>query len=377
MKTSTFNSRLSLQLTVLFLTTFFSYQTFGQGFPSEVSKKGLVLDGKVSSKKGVWSSDKSTIYTINWFKTYAVYFGNAETRDSIPILTKGGMTEEGLLVVTHSRQFESGYSYLMALEPCLDCVKGLKTWKVKGSIGEFKQKEYIIEKARWANKPRFKELNTKMLCPQNSDTLYLAFSNLYLTLGIDSIEGYIDIKSKTVQSAKSLYSLASSLEYTSVFGSYAVSNQKVEISAIGSTMQAAYSTVASDLTSNEASFTMTKNPSSLVAYSLETYFTPTARISFKIATSSLDSLSSELTNLFSLELMEASYICEGRTYSFNEIIIDKKNIGVEIEGQAASILYKFEEVAFNTANDEYSFTVYATSDDDTYLKAANIQIDFS
>lgn len=363
---------------VLFFSTFFNHQTFGQSFPLEVSSEGLVLDGKISSKEGVWSSDKTTIYTLNWVRPTSLYAGNLEERDSIPVLTKGGLTEEGFLVATHSRQLYTGYSYLMAVEPCFDCVKGMKTWRIKGSLGEFNQEEYSIEKTKWANKPRMKEGNSKTLCPQNGEALYLTFSHVHLIPGLNNIAGYIDVKAKTAQESKLLYSLASTIKYNnSIFGSFAVTNQSMSIAPFGTALQQAYTSLASDVVSDKASFSMTKNASASAAYSVETFFTPTVRISFTIPTSSLNNLPSALENLLTLEGISAEYICNGKTYPFRQIVIVDGTIGVEIEGKEAAIVYSFEDVTFNTANDEYSFTVFAKSSDDTHLSAANIKLDFA
>lgn len=378
MKTSTFNFPVTIIVMVLFLSIFFKLQTFGQSFPTEVSREGLVFDGKISSSKGVWSSDKSTIYTLNWVKPSSLYAGNLEEGDSIPVLTKGGITEEGILVVSHSRRLYTGYSYLMAVEPCLDCVKGMKTWRIKGSLGEFNQEEYHLEKNRWANKPRMKEQNSKTLCPQNGETLYLTFSHVHLIPGLNNIAGYIDVKARTAQESKLLYSLSSTINYdNSIFGSFAITNQSMSIAPFGTAMQQAYTSLASDAASNKASFSMTKNAAALTSYSVETSFTPTARISFTIPTSSLNNLPSALENLLTLEGISAEYLCNGKAYPFRQIVIVDGTIGVEIEGKTAAIVYSFEDVAFNTSNDEYSFTVYAKSSEDAHLSAANIKLDFA
>ena len=378
MKTSTFNSSFTATLALLFISTFFQYQAFGQKFPTEVSREGLVLDGKISSKNGVWSSDNSTIYTLNWVKPSGIYAGTLDERDSIPVLTQGGLTEEGLLVVSHSRQLYSGYFYLMALEPCSDCVYGMKTWRIKGSLGEFNQEDYFLEKTRWANKPKINKFLPDTPCQGSEEVLYVSFGNIYLTPDLDSTSGYIDIKTKTTENAKFLQSLASNLGYSStIFGNYAITSHSIQVSPIGVDMQAAYTASAGDLTSSKASLSMTKNTSSLVAYSIETFFTPTVRITFKIPTSSLTNLPSELENLLNLESIEASYLCDGRTYPFREIIIVKEDIGVIIKGAESGIVYQFENVSYNSASNTYSFEIFASSSEDTYLNVANVKIDFS
>lgn len=379
MKTSTFNSALTTLLVVVLISTFFQNTTFGQSFPSDVDRNGLVFDGEVSSLKGVWSADKRTIYTINWFKPSSIYAGDAEMRDSIPVLVQGGLTEEGLLVVSHSQRLYSGYSYLMALEPCHGCVEGMDAWRIIGSIGEFRQKEYQAEKSRWANRPRVRSTDSESSCEGSEEVLYISFGNIHLSPGLDSIEGYIDIKTRTTEAAKLLYSLSSNLQYSSsLFGSYAVVSNKIEAEPIGSLMQQAYNSATSDVASNKASFSMTKNTSSTDAYSIETYYTPVARINFKMPASSIDSLSNEIDAVFGIEAIDASYMCDGRTYSFRNIIIEDREIGVDIEGKLeAGIKYEFGDIKYKSSDNTFSFNVLASSSEETYLDVANIKISFS
>ncbi len=378
MKTLNLFPNLAALLVAIFTTLPICTESFGQGFPTEVSREGLVFDGKVASSESVWSAGRNTIYTINWFRPKAVLAGQTDGMDSIPVLTAGGAAEEGLLAVTHVQTYHPGYSYLVALEPCKNCIEGQVAYLPKASIGEFNKRAYLQEKAKWASKPKAGSMPGEEACQGDGDTLFLMLGNVYLEPGLDSIAGHLDIKTRTLQSAKALYSLSSLLKYsTDVFGEYAISSFNVAIAPIGEEMATAYTSTSSDYTSETAYFAVTNNDDATVAIVIDTFYRSIIRVAFKAPLSSLHHLPSAIDGLLQPEETGASYICDGKALPFKHIILDKRKTGVIIKERAIPITYSFENVTFNSATDEYTFTVFASSDEPTILDVAHLEIDFA
>lgn len=347
----------------------------GQQFPTEIPKENIVVNGRVSSKKGTWSSDGSTIYTVNWLKPKAVFQGAVQP-DSIPVITPGGITEEGLLVVTHALEFQPSNDYLLALEPCNGCVDGLTTYIPVGAVPDFNREAYLRELKKWREMPRM--AGDSLPCDTGESVLQITFGNVHLSLSGQTVNGYIDLKTKTGQPPKMLQSISSKLNYVdAVFGTYAVSSQNVTISPIGTDMAAAYTTASNDLTSNKASFSMTKNPSATEGVIVNDYYQSSIRLSFVTDAASLQNLPSELSELFTLEELSASYLCEGREYPFDRIIIDERSIGVVLEGLVSSISYFIEGVEYIPSSSSYRFTISASSSDATELRQSSLRVDYS
>ncbi len=378
MKTLNLLPNLAAMAVAIFKTLFTCAEAYGQSFPSEISNEGVVFDGKVVRSEGVWSADRKTIYTINWFKPKTVFAGQTGLPDSIPVLTAGGSTKEGLLAVTHVQTYHPGYSYLLALEPCEDCIEGQAAYVPRASIGEFNRREYLREKTKWANRPKTKSMLGENACQGNGDTLFLMLGNVHLVPGLDSVTGHIDIKTRTPQSAKTLYSLSSLLKYnTDVFGDYAIAAHQVGIAPIGQDMALAYTSSSSDFTAEKAAFSMTKNAAATVAMVVDTFYQSIVRVDFRAPLSSLHKLPSVIDSLFLPEETGASYLCDGRVFPFRYIFLDKRRTGVVIDGAATPVTYSFEDITFNSATNEYSFTVFASSDEPTYLDVAHLEIDFA
>lgn len=350
-------------------------EAVGQKFPTEIPKENIVVNGRVSSKKGTWSSDGTTIYTVNWLKPKAVFQGAAQA-DSIPVITPGGITDEGLLVVTHALEFQPSNNYLLALEPCSDCVDGLTAYIPVGAIPDFNREAYLREISKWRDKPRM--AGDSYPCDTGESELQITFSNVHISLSGQAVNGYIDLKTKTEQAPKMLQSISSKLNYAdAVFGTYAISSQNVTISPIGTDMVAAYTTSSNDLSSNNASFSVTKNPSATEGVIINDYYQSSIRLSFVTDAASLQNLPSELSGLFGLEELSASYLCEGREYQFDRIIIDEKSIGVVLEGLTSSISYFIEGVEYIPSSSSYRFTISASSSDATELRQSSLRVDYS
>jgi len=292
------------------------------------------------------------------------------------IPTPGGITEDGLLVVTHALEFQPSNDYLLALEPCNRCVDGLTTYIPVGAVPDFNREAYLRELSKWMEIPRM--AGDSLPCNTEESVLQITFGNVHLSLSGQTVNGYIDLKTKTEQAPKMLQSISSKLNYAdSVFGTYAVSSQNVTISPIGTDMAAAYTTVSNDLTSNKAAFSVTKNPSATEGVIVNDFYQSSIRLSFVTDAASLQNLPSELSELFTLEELSASYLCEGREYPFDRIIIDERSIGVVLEGLTSSISYFIEGVEYIPSSSSYRFTISASSSDATELRQSSLKVDYS
>ena len=286
---------------IFLLPIIFPSHLYSQNFPEKVSKEGLVLDGKIVDRTTSWSADKKTIYTINWFEINDLYYGQPSSNrtNMVPVLTEGGATDEGLLVVTHTINFHQGYNYLLALEPCSDCIEGTTVYIPWGGIGKFNKLSYIQEKTKWASKNRItSELKNKD-CDEEENTLLISFSNVHVQVGLDGIQGYVDLKTKTTDNSKVLYDLSSKINYTtSLFGQNIVTNQNLEINPIGIGMEEAYSTETVDIFSDKAGFSMTKNLASPEGMLINTTFQSTMRLNFRVDPANISQLPSDLNGLY-------------------------------------------------------------------------------
>lgn len=122
---------------------------------------------------------------------------------------------------------------------------------------------------------------------------------------------------------------------------------------------------------------MTKNPSATEGVIINDFYQSSIRLSFVTDAASLQNLPSELSELFSLEELSASYLCEGREYPFDRIIIDERSIGVVLEGLTSSISYFIEGVEYIPSSSSYRFTISASSSDATELRQSSLRLDYS
>jgi hypothetical protein len=364
---------------ILFLGWFViqSFLAFGQDFPSTMPDDGLVLHGKVSTKFGVESTDQKTIYTINWFVPDAIYHGKGNIPDSIPILTMGGITDEGLLVVSHTPEIQKNYNYMVALQPCENCVPDLKTWNISGLVGEFDKKGYIQSRKNWSQRIRLSEM-PKDDCVQDESTLFISFGNVHLTATADSVVGYLDIKCRTDIPNKALYSISTQLKYkANVFGTYAISNHNLSVLPSDAAMQSIYPSLVTDVAADKAGFSMTNNGLTSTAILIEQTNKSFARINFKVSLQGLLNIPQQVSDLFTLEYLQASYICDREVFNFRNIKIDENSIGVVLDGLSPSITYTFDDVEYNSITKKYQFTIFAASEFDTRLTQASIFVDYN
>ena len=370
------NWKLILNLSLLFLLPIvLSAQILPQIKPID----GLVFEGKILSKKGYWSKDRSTIYTVNWFAPERIFDGVSKYQDSIPVITQGGVTDEGLLVVTHTSNFHKNYKYLMAIKPCDDCLSEFETYHPVGIVGEFQAEHYANERANWLKKTRSGSYTQGSPCPPEQTNLYLSFSNVTITSIVgQQVQGYVDIKTKTDSEDKILYDISSELKYdTTVFGQFAVANQNLEITPTDPAFQQHYTTTSQDQNADKVFFSMSKNATSgLNAIIINTFFQPTIRASFQIDASNITSIPQQLSSILELQNLTASYYCGGQRVVFDNIHILENPIGVIVQGAIIGITYTIKNVEF-VSPDKYQFTVYVESDDLTQLRQSILRFDYS
>lgn len=350
----------------------------GQSFPENAPANGVIFEGKVSEKNGMWSKDQSTIYTVNWFEPDRIYDGQIDYDERIPIITTGGITDEGLLVVSHSQSYYKGYAYLIALEPCNDCLEGMTVYRPIANIGSFDRERFWTEKNKWTNRPRTGNSNLESPCGVENDTeLHITLSNVHITPTPTEIQGYIDIQTKTNTNSKVLYALSSKMKYsTQVFGDNAIANQNLEIKPSDPSLEQDYVTTATDFTFEEASFSMTKDQNATNVIIVNTFYQSTVRISFTVEPDFLSQFPSDIGELLEILELNASYLCDGREIPFDRIIFNDRPIGVIFEGNVTPITYWYENITFNSTTDEYTFTIFASSDEATILNLAHLEIDF-
>lgn len=372
---------LSALKTFLFLFLLCSFQSIFAQADSDL-RNDLVIQGETVAKKSYTSKDRSTIYTVNWIKPDRILNGASEYTDSIPVVTLGGITEQGGLAVTHSVSIHKGYKYILSLRECSDCLDEFIVYQLSKVIPEFQHERYLQEQNKWLNTSSSGTVKAYAPCSSfNSiNNLDVSFGNVYVT-SIDNqqVTGYVDIKTKTNNGTKMLYEIASKIKYDDqVFGQYAVSSQSISASPTNPISQQFYNTSVSDQTADKASFSMSKNSVNQTnALLVNPFFQSMVRISFTIPTIALASAPQQLSDLLYLENLSASYICDGKVTPFDNINIIEKPIGIVFAKKLVGLTYTIENVTFDYDNDKYQFTIFVSSPDDTELRQSSINLSYN
>ncbi len=203
-----------------------------QNFPDAISFAGLVVEGTLDHTTTEWSTDQKMIYTINWVKIKSVFQGQTNQERLVPVLSEGGAKDEGLLVVSHAWAMHLGYDYLLALEPCENCITGMTTYQPIGSLTTFNEGAFIKEKNKWQNRPNVVSSSATIPCKgafSETDELFIRFSNIHITDVVNKL-AYIDIQTRTTQYAKPIEFLSTEIEYDSdFFGLSVISNSVLQM----------------------------------------------------------------------------------------------------------------------------------------------------
>ena len=88
----------------------------GQSFTDKLPPEGIIVDAQLVKTESQISRTGNTIYTVNYLNVNRIFSGDTPFDGDIPVLTRGGSTKEGVLVVSHALQFHYDYNYLLALE---------------------------------------------------------------------------------------------------------------------------------------------------------------------------------------------------------------------------------------------------------------------
>jgi len=346
-----------------------------QSFPDKTPLDGVILDGQLSSTESLWSKDRNTVYTINWFKPHRVYSGDASSNDSIPVLTLGGATDEGLMVVIHSLNFHYGYNYMLSLKSCSDCLDNIPAYLPTRVAADFNRKDYLAAKKIWETKPNLSKKEKD--CDPTDGSLLMKFGNVYLNPGPEFITGHIDLKLRTENSYNDLYSLISEIKYdTSVFGDYAVGSESLQVNPTDSVVLSDYALLSQDLQVNKADFSFQRNQQATQSIVISPDYQSVLRLNFTIPASSLENLPEKLKDLFELIDLSGEFMCDGRIYPFDRIRIEDSTIGVQIEGMTSSISYSIAGMEYDDSNPTdltYTFTVMASSTNLTHLSEASLR----
>lgn len=135
--------------------------------------------------------------------------------------------------------------------------------------------------------------------------------------------------------------------------------------------------MSTDISFDRAEFSLSQNNQAQSAVFVNNTYQSLVRISFATDIAHLQNLPSQLSDLFSLQELQAEFLCENRVYSFDNIKIDENSIGVIVKEVASSMQYFIEGVEYNPLSQSYSFTISVSSEESTQLRRAFISMSYS
>ncbi len=366
----------SLQKLLTCLLVFTSIIVSAQDF-TDFGESEIVFEGMVSSQEGRWSADRKMVYTINWFRPTKFMKGWL-TQDSIPVLTRGGQVGNGLMVVSHSSRFIPGYNYVVGMETCGECLNGVVSYRPHRLMGEFAGNLYSKTKAQMG---RYSSvlLNDTLPClygdNESSSILEIRFGNIYVNATGDS--AHIDVEMKTHIEPKALESLDFELSYAdNVFGNYAAANQVFTPKLLDGNAESSYNLAIQDLTLDKALVSLASNGAGNATIVIGTSFSPVCRFTFALADIDFQEISNGNTTLASIESAVGTFLCGRETLTFRLIEFIKRKLGVVFSEHASGITYTIDGVTYQSQIGNYSFTVFASSSDNTELQRAEMIISF-
>ncbi len=335
----------------------------GQSFTDKLPPEGIIVDAQLVKTESQISRTGNTIYTVNYLNVNRIFSGDTPFDGDIPVLTRGGSTKEGVLVVSHALQFHYDYNYLLALELCTDCIPTGNAYLVKNIVPDFNQKDYLRAYRNWETKPNL--VKSSRDCAEGDNNLYLKFGNLFLTPGLDSIAGYIDLKARTDGTSNELYALNAKIEYdTLFFGVNAANNESLDAETIEPAVAESYDITSQDITLELAEVDVQRTQAAVNSILITSDYQSILRLHFNVPAVAINSLPGQLEKLLELTDIQGEYICKGRIRAFDRIEIEDSMIGIAIEGVNDNLEYTIGDIEYDTtvpANPEYAFTVFAAS----------------
>ncbi len=354
-----------------------------QFFKKHIADAPLIIEGEVVRKEVQWSADQRMVYTINWVKPKILFKGKLD-QQLIPVLTKGGATDDGLMVVSHALQLDKGYDYLLALGYCNTCISG-NAYLPGQAVGAFAKKIYAGEK-QYLLEHTHPEMAGMENCnftftgqagqKDNDALLSYQFSNIYMNDDLDT--AYIDLQFKTDTFPKTLYSFKASIssDSSSIIDAILL-NEQTTLSLIPESANAAYQVKKEKLTNYAARLELIKNNIFGSGIVVDTLFRSALRIIFP-TTLLVNITDNYLDAPLQIDSVEAAYVCGGQVKPFSQIIFHPREIGLDIGELATGIVYSFGEIY--RWQDELRFSIFATSDEEnvvTKFVYGKIYIDFS
>lgn len=354
---------------VLFIL-FFSSLTFAQDSLAKLPVESIVFEGKVVHKEGIWASNRSTIYTVNWFTLDAVYNGNTKEITEIPIVTEGGGNEFEFVIVNHADYFYENHKYIVAVEPCTDCIEGMTVYVPISYVGDFNPENIVRYRNTLQAKSRIGLVDDKNECKEEEEAvLHISLGNINLEFDGALIHGKMDINTKTNVSSKALVKLLTQIKYdTTVFSGNAIVNQNITPSFSqglqSSSIAQSYNIQSQDISPDQAGIGIMRNPMNPGGNFIivNTLFQSTMSLNFSLPLSMLSNLPNQLENLLEVIQVEASFLCNGRERTFDKIIFENRTIGLSYAGSSGEggITYSFETIYDYNAS-RYFVEVYASS----------------
>ncbi len=370
---------LSLSLSLLLLIIAISIST---GY-SQADQ--IVVLGQFETSQGHPSSDGTTIYTVHDFVIDKVLQGRTSESD-LQVVTLGGQTEDGLLVVSHQPSVYPHRQYLLSLVECTDCINET-SYQIEAMHHE-RMPGFGAAVVAASNQATIFAEKDDDACPQVLDRngdgqhiLKLKAGSINLT----SVEGmtangYIYYYAQTRDFPKPLYSFEADLSYSeAVFGTNPLANETLQVSFPDGVSETTYTTSLSLNEDGNVSFTTEKNSSEASgALLVDTLYKPFLRLDFSFELSGLYDVEGQLSDLVAVESSTASFICADEIVPFDTITVEDTDISIKqcLDGNTNNITYSFGNFSY-ASNGIYTFTVFATSDQSRELRQATAVIDYS
>jgi hypothetical protein len=378
---------------MIFMITFVMPWTLpsllSQTLPSEMPSGTIIIEGEVSSKQGVKSTqlmDIPGIYTINWFLTDVVYDGDFEVSSAIPVITLGGEYEDEFLIATHATFFDEHTKYILSVEQCDYCIDGMTVYVPTSYIAEYQKEKFSEQRNLLLGRTRIVGDKEKECELEDIPVLYVSFGNINAHVEGSQIHGSIEVKTRTNEFSKSLVKLSTEVAYdTDVFGENAMMTQIIQPNFVNTYLAQWYDLSATNFSNFEGNLSLEKNmlidQQNFIA--INTILQPVMVLDFTLPISVLNNLPDELESLIKISGdAEATFFCKGREIPFEKIIIEQHPMGIYFDngvfgGSNEVIQYQFGLPVYEDSNNSYLIGIQATSSSPTRLRAGTIRVNYN
>ncbi|MCG8330469.1 MAG: hypothetical protein MI974_22410 [Chitinophagales bacterium] len=315
-----------------------------------------------------------------------IYDGITTTSERIPIITKGGGNEFEFVRVSHSDYFHRGYKYIIALKPCTECIDDMTVYQPITYVGDFQGEAFSKQRSELLKRSRTGSMRAYKDCRENENSiLYISLGNINVDFEGNLVNGSMDVKVKTNDNSKPLISLSMEMKYDNeVFGENAIANQVI-LPTLNESIQSSsiaqyYSIESQDIQLDQAQVKLEKDASQGLGEFLiiNTVLQPTMQLHFSIPLEVFLNFSTQIDDLIDIISLDASFFCDGRVISFDEIVFEDYPIGINYEGSGGGgITYSFENLAYNSSTNALSIDLFASSPQPTILDAGRLLINYN